>query len=522
MKSPLRSCVACVVIRLWLGWLYLLLFIRLVRYRKDQEILLCRYGLKGCEPEPYGESTRKRILEHADKYKSPKDFAWTSGTTHDPKQIFYPKQRLRELQQTYVAQAILAYRHANLERPGFYFLTSMASDHSVSGLLAREPLPWWLARYILCDSIVYVPAVARLMDRYPQDSLHLTLLLLCEPALIAMANPSSLYAILDHAQRDWNRVRAQITEILTNDWLPEFRKQMGPAIEPREIRLRQQLQSNSCPSIKELLPELRMIYCWNGGYVQPFIDNLQQQLKDIKPLSRPMFSMSTETVAYLIYPNVSLDGGLPIYPGVCYEFIQVGNDPVAQHLLKPWELRSGQQYMMVVSDAYGLKRYQTNDLFECIGFKRQTPLLRFQGRAGLGYSFTGEKITDQQLLEVYEIIRRKIEIPGATFTCFPKLNKGGIPGYVFVTDIRSGSPHPITAEMFDEILMKINEEYAGKRQSGRLAKPEVIMHSYDQLVSKLTRSDSRYARASVAQFKPLPLYQVFWESLVSHEKGGIQ
>ena len=515
MRSPLRSAAARLVIRGWLRWLYALLHLRLVRYQREQEALARGYGLEGCEPEPYGEATRARIQRLAAAHREPVEFAWTSGTTHEPKQILYPKRRLRALQQTYVAQAILAYRHAGLGRPAFYFLTSMAPDRSVSGLLAREPLPWWLARYILCDSIIYAPAVARLVDRYPQDALHLTLLLLSTPVLIAMANPSSLYTILDHAQCDWDRVRTQVTRILAEGWLPEFRRRMGPAIHPREVRARQLLQSSTCPSMRDLLPELRMVYCWTGGYVQPFIDNLQQQLQDVEPLFRPMFSMSTETVAYLVYPDVSIDGGLPVYPGVCYEFILAGHDAAARNLLKPWELQTGQQYMMVVSDTYRLKRYQTNDLFECVGFRRQTPLLRFQGRAGLGYSFTGEKITDRQLLEVYERIRWKAEIAGAAFTCFPRLNKGSVPGYVFVRVINTQSVQAdsITAEVLDNALMEINEEYASKRKSGRLAKPEVVTHSYEQFVSKLRHSDPRYTGTNPAQFKPLPLYQVFWESL---------
>lgn len=495
----------------------MLLRIRLTRYQRDQEALARRYGLEGYEPEPYNAATRKRILECAKKHREPKHFAWTSGTTHEPKQIFYPRCRIRALQQTYVTQAILAHRHAGLGRPAFYFLTSMAPDRSVSGLLSREPLPWWLARTILCDSIIYVPSVAQLIDRYPQDALHLTLLLLSAPVLIAMANPSSLYLILDNTQRDWDRVRSQVNCILAEDWIREFRRRMGPAIRSREIRARQLLTSSTRPSMKELLPELRMLYCWEGGYVQPFIDNLKQQLQDIEPLFRPMFSMSTETVAYLIHPDVSLDGGLPIYPGVCYEFIPVGHDIVARNLLKPWKLQVGRQYLMVVSDAYGLKRYQTNDLFRCVGFRHETPLLRFQGRSGLGYSFTGEKITDWQLLEVYERIRRKADIVGAAFTCFPKLNKGSVPGYVFVRVInaQSGQADSITAAMFDQMLIEINEEYASKRKSGRLAHPEAITHSYEQLVSKLMRSDPRYSGTSLAQFKPLPLYPVFWEDLAT-------
>ena len=141
----------------------------------------------------------------------------------------------------------------------------------------------------------------------------------------------------------------------------------------------------------------------------------------------------------------------------------------------------------------------------------RSPLLQFGGRAGLSYSFTGEKITDQQLLEVYETFRR----PGLSFTCFPKVNKGGVPGYVFVclTEDHAARQHDLSADAFDRALMRINEEYASKRKSGRLAPPEVVTCSYEQLVGKVMRSDPRYAGASPAQFKLLPLYQVFWEQL---------
>ena len=492
MRFVLRSGTARLVIQCWIWWHYVLLWVRVTWYQRAQEGLVRKYGIEGLGPEPYSEVARERIKKLAAVCREPLEFAWTSGTTREPKQILYPRHRLRALQQTYVAQAILAYRHAGLGRPAFYFLTSLAPDRSVSGLLAREPLPWWLARYILCDSIVYEPTVARLVEQYPQGALHLTLLLLSAPVLIAMANPSSLYMILDHTQRDWGRIRTQVTSILAEGWLPEFLKRMGSAINAREFRIRHLLQSPTCPPLRELLPELRMVYCWDGGYVQPFIDNLQQQLKDIQPLFRPMFSMSTETVASLIYPHVSIDGGLPVYPGVYYEFLQTDHEGVASNLLKPWQLQVGQRYVMVVSDAYGLKRYQTNDLFECVGFKRQTPLLRFKGRAGLGYSFTGEKITDQQLLEVYETIRQRTEISGAAFTCFPRLNKGSVPSYVFVyiTDTQGVLPPSMTVELLDEALMEVNEEYASKRKSNRLAKPEMVTRSYEQLVIQLMCSDS--------------------------------
>ena len=90
-----------------------------------------------------------------------------------------------------------------------------------------------------------------------------------------------------------------------------------------------------------------------------------------------------------------------------------------------------------------------------------------------------------------------------------------MPGYVFVcvTDVKTVASDAVSSEGFDEALMRVNEEYASKRKSGRLAKPEMVVCGYEELVAKLMRSDARYQMASPAQFKPLPLYQTVWESL---------
>jgi hypothetical protein len=244
------------------------------------------------------------------------------------------------------------------------------------------------------------------------------------------------------------------------------------------------------------------------------MDNLAYHLSGLDPTFCPMFSMSTETVAYMIYPRITSRGGLPIYPGVCYEFVSPDIPATEANLLKPWQLQASHSYIMVVSDNYGLKRYDTQDMFECVGFQRDVPILQFVGRAGLNYSFTGEKITDQQLLQLYEQVRRKAGLERAAFTCFPKLNKGETPGYVFVyLDQESMIPGTVSAEVFDQALMDINVEYAGKRASGRLSKPELGVMTYEHLVMKLLSSDTRYKGANPAQFKPLPLYRVFWETV---------
>jgi hypothetical protein len=524
MKYALRSRLVNAVIQIWVWWLYIEFRIRLIRYQSDQRALAQRYRLQGCEPEPYGDSTRARIVQLATDCREANQFAWTSGTTREPKQIFYPQSRVRRLQMAFIGQVLLAYEHTKLKRPAFYVLTSMTPDNSWSSLFIRKTLPSPVTRFLLADSVIFVPGAAALLKRYSQTAVHLALWLLSDPTFMVTANPSSLYIVLEQTRQHWNRILKELEEIFAEDALTEITLQLGSSAKDRESKIRMLLNRSECPSARELLPELRVVYCWDGGYVQPFINNLRSQLTEVQPEFAPMLSLSTETIAYMYWPRLNNRGGLPIYPGVCYEFIQANQPITAQNIVNPWELEIGKQYIMIVSDSYGLKRYNTEDVFECLGLQGQAPLLRFVARTGLQYSFTGEKITAQQLLEVYETLRREQHMEGAIFTCFPRLNWGGLPAYVFVHCKADDSTLPmgLSADRFDQILMELNGEYATKRKSGRLAPPELVFDSYANLTARIVNSNRRYSASNPTQFKLLPLYKVFWEDLPDQTMKGPQ
>ena len=367
--------------------------------------------------------------------------------------------------------------------------------------------------------IVFLPEIAQLAGKYRQEILHLAMLLLSQPSLLATANPSSIYILVEEIRVDWNTVRQQLAEIFKEPWVTALRKKLGPDVDLRMNDVKQFIGQPQSQQIQKLFPELKIIYCWDGGYVQPFIDNVKSQFVPMVLDFFGMFSLSTETVAYLVYPRLSTKGGLPIYPGVCYEFLPVHQAIDEANILKPWELQEGHQYTMLVSDAYGLRRYHTEDVFQCLGFRNDTPILRFIGRAGLSYSFTGEKVTDKQLLEVYERVRDH-KIQEIALTCFPKLNQGSVPGYVFIciTDKNFDTLTNISADMFDQMLMQINKEYESKRKSNRLAKPEFIVQNYKQFVNQLSRYNHCSVGTSSAQFKVLPLYKIFWEDLYERKE----
>ena len=488
---------------------------RLQVYRREQQRLARHYQIGGLAPEAYGEAVRQRIDLVSGVCAEQFDFAFTSGSTHEPKRLFYPRERLHRLQETFLRQVLLAYADVRPGRPAFYFLTSLKADNSISSLMARQlDLPESLT-CIFAESVIFEPRVASLAERYPQDAIHLTLLGLVSPSMIVMANPSSLWVLLDRAQSEWERIRGQMAGLLAEPYLQSFIVSRGPAVGERTARLRELIEQTACPGLPELLPELTTVQCWQGGYVRPFLERLQAQFADRPPRFAPLCSFSTETVAALYYPRLTTAGGLPLDEDVCYEFLPEDAPLQADALRPPWELNAGERATMVVSDAYGLSRYHTEDLFECRGRLGDVPIIEFVGRAGLNYSFTGEKLTDRQLLAVYDRIRERSLGPGAVLTCFPKLNAGQAPSYVLVLVSRQPPPdwQPCVATLFDEELMSVNTEYASKRDSGRLTAPELATMSLEDLMRSLAVVEPRYRNVNPAQFKPLPLFKVIWESL---------
>jgi hypothetical protein len=489
------------------------------RYPADQLALAERYRVRDQEPRVYDDVVRAQIERAAAACREPYELVMTSGTMAQPKQLLYPLSRARVLQRTYMKQVLLACDHAGVDRLAGYFVTNLAPDRSLSALLARVRPPRLLRSIALRESLGHVPEAAALAARFSSPAVHVALLALASPSILTAVNPSSLSGLFDRVGRDWLDLREALRALLRTDLVDVVRARLGSVVQARHRRLLDLIDASSAPAIRDLVPDLRIVCCWDGGYVQPFLDRLREQLRNVAHFY-PMFSLSTETVAYEIYPRLSLDGGLPIYPGVCYEFLDPNGPAAAAHLCKPWDIDVGRLYEMVVSDAFGLTRYRTGDVFVVLGVQGRVPLLRFMGRAGLSYSFTGEKITAEQLLAVYERVHREHDARGVAFTCLPsapQAPRGAIPGYVFVACFEADGALPVSvsAEALDRMLSEMNHEYAAKRASGRLATPRLVVDRYDRLRAAIIRSDGRFSASNPEQFKLLPLYQMLWEALDS-------
>ncbi len=139
---------------------------------------------------------------------------------------------------------------------------------------------------------------------------------------------------------------------------------------------------------RAIWPELDTISCWMDASSAPFAAELQRLFPDTWFQAKGL--MSTEgavTVPFGEGPGspLALESGF-------FEFVE------GEQVHPAWALEHGRTYRVLLSNRFGLYRYDTADLVEVVGFTGQTPRLMFKGRIGLATDLCGEKLTEEFVL----------------------------------------------------------------------------------------------------------------------------
>lgn len=136
------------------------------------------------------------------------------------------------------------------------------------------------------------------------------------------------------------------------------------------------------------------------------------------------------------------------------------------------QVKAGEKYFLIFSNATGLCRYNIGDLVRVVDFYNQTPMIEFLNKGSHISSVTGEKITERQVVEAIEIVGQQM---GSRIECFQIQPQWADPPY-YVLTVEESIAARKTQELgqkFDEILSKLNIEYETKRSSGRLGAVQV-------------------------------------------------
>lgn len=438
--------------------------------------------------------------------------ALTSGTAGEPKRVPYSKGRLAATRAVFVESMLRLIVARRVRRPSLYVFGALDPDRSLSSLLVRERrAPPWFVLLQAPYRAQSDPALFELKERFGAAALRLLVLTLANPGMLYATNPSTLSGFLEEVEGDWEAASALVRLVVREpDRVPPsalriFRRLASRGSRERLVRV---AQSAMPLPITAWNPAFSTYVCWTGGAVTPFLERLDRRLPASGFRREPMFSMSTETVETIPDYRRQETAFLPAAPGVVYEFLPESGTG----LLGSRDLEPGGTYEMVVSHRFGLRRYATGDLFRVQRFVGGLPDLRFVGRRGRGWSFTGEKLTAEQVDQALRML--EAERPGLRDGCWLALfpsNPGGtaLPCYhLAAVGADSAGLTDGVPERIDELLGELNLEYRAKRASGRLGP-----------IRFTTLDRSRFLRRAAgggpahpdSQFKYQPFYPRLWE-----------
>lgn len=483
--------------------------IRILRFKTNQRRLRQKYRLQSDTPVlSYGPRVVESIRHAASRYKTDARFAMTSGSTGEPKKMLYTKRRLRSLRFVFSEMFARACRAYRLRRTSLYVFSSFQQDASLTSLLLDEhKLPPYLSALQAPYRVQQHPAIRTLAAEYGAAAIRLWILALSNPGVLYATNPSTISTFLDELKNDWPRC----SQLVRNWHIDPHRfdcsvHKIAQRIQSRGSSQRLQLiaTSNEPVPLQQFAPSVNAYICWTGGYVQPFLDRLAVHLPASQYRMIPMYSMSTETIETETVFRNSETYFLPLASRVVYEFTEADGTLLTADQLKP-----DRDYSLVVSDPYGLRRYQTEDLFHCRRKINGLPDLIFLRRRGLEYSFTGEKVTAEQLTTVFDQLRVQHPELDGFLTCVP--SHSPLPHYklVFISESKMTS-QPVLASECDKLLADLNREYKSKRVNGTLGPITFV-----QTTSAGFAKHFSTANTWETQFKFLPLYQRIWESTMS-------
>lgn len=513
---------------------------RIARFEATQSALRARYGIVASTPiRGYDDDTRAAVRAFAAAHPGTR-LATTSGSTGTPKEIAYPAERLRLYRRDSSSIAIRAYAWLGVHRPGMFIFASEKHDDSFAAFVlhGRSSVPPWLAGLVEPARYLGHPALRPFIASHGLTAARLWLMAVADPGMLYATNPSTLSTFFTEVWQDWPAATAIARLVVdadtSNDPAADGLRGIIDRVGAGDARGRlRMLASASSPlPVEQWLPGLKGYVAWDGGYVGAFLHELHRQLPPERFVHIPMYSMSTETIQTLtVFDDDGVPHHLPLGPGVLYEFIPDGIDgpDLPEHLVAVSDLKVGGVYAMVVSDPWGLVRYQTNDLFACVGHHRGLPDLRFLRRRGLAWSFTGEKLTGEQLSLAFAHVRQDFPVlgNGVELVCFPTEPEGAVPGYCLVlaptrpgtvddADAMGGVARTI-GRAFDQFIGGLNQEFADKQHSGRLAPTSAIVVDHNALAIAVDRRTQSTAdvdqRAWESQFKLAPLMMMRWQDV---------
>ncbi len=408
-------------------------------------------------------------------------FATTSGTTNVPKllpvtQTFYDEYRASW---QYWGTGVYRDHPCLLGLSTLQFSSHWQVSQTASGVpcgnisgLAAETRPAYMRSLFVLPS-----AVIRIMDHAAKHYAALRISLASRHVgKLITANPSTLIEVAKRADREKEALIRDLFDGTLSDKLdisPAIRSALAGALRKCPARARELeaiVDRTGHLFPKDVWPQLTLLAVWTGGAVGIYLPQLKDFYGDL-PIRDHGLSASEGRMTIPLSDGTQ--AGLLDYTSHYYEFI-----PEQEHgsknptILEAHELRPGDHYFILLTTSAGLFRYDISDVVRCEGYEGQVPLLSFMNKGKYFANFTGEKLSEHQVVQAMKESLQSLGLPSCTFTLAPVMRER--PQYRLLLD----SAEPVSdkdrlAQELQRRLEQLNIEYADKCRSGRIDAIEV-------------------------------------------------
>ncbi|WNI15002.1 GH3 family domain-containing protein [Actinacidiphila sp. ITFR-21] len=276
-------------------------------------------------------------------------------------------------------------------------------------------------------------------------------------------------------------------------------------------------------SLVDVWPALSLYSCWLSSSAGLYQGKLDAVLPGVAAM--PFMSCGTEGVTTIPVDD-SLDSQPLAVNQAFFEFVPAEVD-LGKRLdageridtLLFDEVAAGRDYHLVMTQGNGLYRLWSGDIYRVDRIVDGVPWVHFVRRDGVFHSFTGEKITEEQVSQAVERAMTAAGLGGGLYLCGPQW--GEPPHYVVVTEV----PEPgeeverRLAEAVDRELRAVNIEYAAKRGSGRLGPLRLHTVPRDAIVA-YTERRRQAGNTTQYKYKPFEKDTAFVGDLLSGAEAG--
>lgn len=236
-----------------------------------------------------------------------------------------------------------------------------------------------------------------------------------------------------------------------------------------------------CATLRDLWPELRC-FVHGGVPLAPYVDELRATLGE----GISFHEVYPASEGFIAAQDGAADEGLRLFcdAGIYYEFVPFSEydearlPALAEHAVPLEGVRTGVDYVLVMSTPAGLSRYIIGDVVRFLS--TDEPRLVYSGRTRLQLSAFGEHVIERELTATLAACVSSRQLQVADFHVAPVfvdqsagVARGCHEWWIALRSECPGLDPNALARELDAELARRNDDYAAKRVGGGLDLPEV-------------------------------------------------